>query len=258
MKMNTKEPCVNSSPSKRRKSKNNKDVVLSKALSWVLRHGALKIGLTMSSDGYVPLQILLKSKVRNLNKYTMDDVMNVVESNDKQRFKLCRKIIVWKDAEKTRYIFGSSTSLKNADIESTSEEVLCIRANQGHSIKGLNSEHLLNLIPPNELAEMKLIIHGTNIEAWEKHIQHEGLSKMNRNHIHFAAGLPGEGGIISGMRQSSQVYIYINGMICAKDGIKFYRSDNGVILCPGFENGILPTKYFADVVDAKTKKSLLV
>ena len=33
---------------------------------------------------------------------------------------------------------------------------------------------------------------------------------MNRTHIHFAPGLPKESGVISGMRASAQVYIYID------------------------------------------------
>ena len=32
-----------------------------------------------------------------------------------------------------------------------------------------------------------------------------GLSKMARNHIHFAAGLPESDGVISGMRSTSEV-----------------------------------------------------
>lgn len=53
------------------------------------------------------------------------------------------------------------------------------------------------------------VIHGTNLEAW-KSIQTQGLSKMTRNHIHFAIGLPNDPKVKSGMRKQSQVFIYIN------------------------------------------------
>jgi 2'-phosphotransferase len=53
------------------------------------------------------------------------------------------------------------------------------------------------------------VIHGTNFRAW-KSIQNQGLSKMDRNHVHFAIGLPDDPNVKSGMRKTSQVFIYIN------------------------------------------------
>lgn len=38
----------------------------------------------------------------------------------------------------------------------------------------------------------------------------QGLSRMARTHIHFAPGEPGADSVISGMRRSCQVVIYIN------------------------------------------------
>ena len=37
-----------------------KDVAISKSLSWILRHGAIELGLSMRSDGYVPLNEVLE------------------------------------------------------------------------------------------------------------------------------------------------------------------------------------------------------
>jgi 2'-phosphotransferase len=98
---------------------------------------------------------------------------------------------------------------------------------------------------------------------------------MKRNHIHFATGLPATCSVssedgtqqscrekknvtpVSGMRASSQIYIYVNGRKCATEGIRFYRSDNGVILTAGTnDEGILPVKYFKKVVLASTGKIL--
>lgn len=53
------------------------------------------------------------------------------------------------------------------------------------------------------------VIHGTTMKAWE-HIKTQGLSVMNRNHIHFAVGLPNDPNVSSGMRKTSDVFIYIN------------------------------------------------
>jgi len=53
------------------------------------------------------------------------------------------------------------------------------------------------------------VIHGTYYRFWNA-IKSNGLSRMRRNHIHFATGLPGDSQVISGMRQSAQVLIYID------------------------------------------------
>lgn len=243
------------------KSKKNKNRTLSKALSWVLRHSAPQLKLNLSSDGYVPLAALLSCPARKLNTYTIEDVREVVETNDKQRFKLDNKIVIWhgKDGGKLKYSFADDSDenvVRDGDGQQAKEE-LCIRANQGHSIKGISCEDLLTPISSEELKELT-IIHGTNRDAWDEHIQFKGLNKMKRNHIHFAPGLPNKDGVISGMRKTCQVYIYIDGSLCAEDNIKFYKSDNGVILTAGDEHGTLPCQYFSSVVDAKTNKDLLI
>lgn len=73
---------------------------------------------------------------------------------------------------------------------------------------------------------------------------------MSRNHIHFAPGLPQEDGVISGMRKSCDVYIYIDMVQAIKDGIDFYISSNNVILTEGIK-GVLPPKYFKKVLTRK-------
>ena len=69
---------------KEQQGNNNHDRELSEALSWVLRHGAPDLNLTISSDGYVPLSALLSCKARSLITYAQQDVQRVVHSKDKQ------------------------------------------------------------------------------------------------------------------------------------------------------------------------------
>ena len=251
------------------------NVALSKALSYITRHGALKLNLPMASDGYIPISLILACQARNMNKYNVEDIRQVVECNDKQRFALSMKRIRWIDRKKKKCVFvnesenesdnrkeHSETNASATTITNHMEEdVLCIRANQGHSIKNtIKTNHLLTLIEPKELSTMTTpIIHGTTKEAWTNYIQNQGLNKMKRNHIHFASGLPNSNEVISGMRKSSEIHIYVNGPKCAEDGITFYKSKNGVILTEG-ENGsgILPVKYFAKVVDAKKQNEILL
>lgn len=60
----------------------------------------------------------------------------------------------------------------------------------------------------------------------------------------------------TGMRKSSQILIFINLQKALDVGIKFYLSENGVILTEGDERGYLKTEFFDRVEDAKTKEAI--
>ena len=66
---------------------------------------------------------------------------------------------------------------------------------------------------------------------------------MNRNHIHLATGVSEDSKVVSGMRSNCNILIYIDMELAMKDGIKFFKSKNNVVLTEGI-NGILSTKYF--------------
>lgn len=55
----------------------------------------------------------------------------------------------------------------------------------------------------------------------------------------------------AGMRTSSHVLIYIDVQKALDAGIKFWLSDNGVVLTEGDERGYLPKTFFEKVVDIK-------
>ena len=94
---------------------------------------------------------------------------------------------------------------------------------------------------------------------------------MKRNHIHLAQGVAGEN-VISGMsfppfflfsnqhnifcskqgmRTSSQILIFINLQKALDAGIKFFLSDNGVVLTEGDGEGLLKPEFFEKVENAK-------
>lgn len=81
-------------------------VRLSRTLSWILRHGANQVGLAMAPDGFVLVEELLA--LAKMKGTTLEELRQVVETNDKQRFTM---------------------RAREADGK------LIIRANQGHSIK---------------------------------------------------------------------------------------------------------------------------
>jgi len=119
-----------------------------------------------------------------------------------------------------------------------------IRANQGHSIKTVQME--LRPITSNE--DITMAVHGTSWRAWRS-ISTQGLSRMNRNHIHLAQGLAGDG-VISGMRKSCQILIYIDVQKALDSGLEFFLSTNGVVLSEGDQNGFIAPMYFKRVENA--------
>ena len=200
-----------------RNGQNMQDIgKLSKALSWLLRHGVEKEGFTFIDGGYLWIEDILKHK--KVSHYKADDIQRVVKECEKQRFAL----------------------------KMDSEGKMLVRANQGHSLANVNIE-MDEILSADEVSK---VIHGTNIRNWKK-IKSEGLSRMKRQHIHFAAGEPGESGVISGMRHSCEIYIYINIEAALSDGLKFYRSSNNVILSPGNSEGYILPCYFLKVRNVK-------
>ena len=76
---------------------------------------------------------------------------------------------------------------------------------------------------------------------------------MTRNHIHFSTGLPDDKqGIISGMRNDAEILIYVDIKKSLEDEeVRWWISENGVILTEGDTNGVLPTKYWKKVIGRK-------
>jgi putative RNA 2'-phosphotransferase len=100
-----------------------------------------------------------------------------------------------------------------------SEDGKRIRANQGHSVKvdlALKEE-----IPP------QCLYHGTG-ECYIGVIRKEGIKKMNRHHVHLSDNKDTARKV--GSRHGVPVIITVLARNMYNDGIKFYKSENGVWL----------------------------
>jgi len=238
---------------------NNNNVKLSKALSWALRHHGPDIGLSMTPDAYVPVIQILECKHKKFASedgkgWTLEQIQHAVRFSDKQRFQLGWKPMESYPSVRFNNVSSNGDSTNDGLVDKDNCMLLCIRATQGHSLDFINADLLLTPIPKDELATIPVIVHGTYQQPWANAICRQGLKRMTRNHIHFAAGLPHEkDAVISGMRKTCDVYIYINAMKCAQDpSICFYRSNNGVLLTAGVkEEGTIPVEYFSHVTDPK-------
>jgi 2'-phosphotransferase len=230
-------------------------VQISKKLSWLLRHGAEEEGLQLGEGGYANLQEVLNNrKIRGL-KPTFEEVKQIVQENDKQRFTL--KPVTENEDDET----SGSLSDKPKDW--------LIRANQGHSLK-VESEGLLK--PITEENKPETAVHGTTHAAWPLIVPSGGLKPMGRNHVHFASGLPAgfksivetdtssdtaAAPVISGMRKSSTLLMFLDVDKALAAGLKLWVSDNGVILSEGNSDGLVPLELFKRVEDRTGEGVLL-
>jgi putative RNA 2'-phosphotransferase len=121
-------------------------VKISKYLSKYLRHAPHELGLTLQPGGWVPVDDLLAAAEKNGFPITYDDLVECVETNDKQRF-----------------AFDMSGEM--------------IRANQGHSIDV--DLQLEEREPP------EFLYHGT-VGRFLPSIMEEGLIRGKRHHVHLS------------------------------------------------------------------------
>ncbi|KAI0131682.1 hypothetical protein F4776DRAFT_627389 [Hypoxylon sp. NC0597] len=220
----------------------NREVLISKALSSLLRHQAENAGIKLDAEGYAPLDKVLQwQRLRSLNP-TFDEIRQEVAENAKQRFAMKPK----------------DPSMDPGSVPSDPAAWL-IRANQGHSIK-LADEALHTPVTLEARNIPEVVVHGTYFAFWPAIVAAGGLKKMGRQHVHFGTGLlpQDEGGedvdvdgkprVISGMRSDAELLIFADVEKSLRDGgIKWWISANGVVLTDGNEEGIVPLKYFKEV-----------
>ncbi len=119
---------------------------ISKYLAKYLRHAPEELGLTLQPGGWVPVDDLLDAADRHGFPIEYDELVEVVETNDKRR-----------------YSFDPSGE--------------AIRANQGHSVEV--DLQLEEAVPP------EVLYHGT-VERFLPSILSEGLNKGGRHHVHLS------------------------------------------------------------------------
>ncbi|XP_018649737.1 hypothetical protein Smp_037640 [Schistosoma mansoni] len=263
------------------------DVILSKKLAWILRHGAENVGMKYEPGGYLYVDKILQLKP--FQGVRLEDISRVVNSNDKKRYELSTNpengllrirayqghTVTFTVRQFALYCFAAIKLLRRVwkhvkiisklgsrPIKYNTRSILHLVQNTTFSLDiYMARPHKTQYNPNNLFAFFNLtiegldialienpedyptVIHGTYFRNWDS-IRKEGLKRMQRTHIHFAPGEVGETGVISGMRSSAEIIIYIDLIKAINDGYKFYISKNNVILCEGNKEGCLPTTYF--------------
>lgn len=119
--------------------------IISKRLSYVLRHAPESIGIELDSNGWVEVSLLLAALASTGEAVSLTELEDAVSNNDKKRF----------------------------SFDETGKR---IRANQGHSIAvDLNYQEKE---PPTKL------FHGT-ASRFLASIKQQGLIKGSRHHVHL-------------------------------------------------------------------------
>ncbi|KAI0200426.1 hypothetical protein F4808DRAFT_159624 [Astrocystis sublimbata] len=243
----------------------NRQVQISKALSTLLRHQAQNAGIKLDAEGFAPLDRVMQwPRLRSLNP-TLAEIQDEVATNAKQRFS----------------IKPNHESISSTTSEDDTTHWL-IRANQGHSI-AIASEALHTPLTLDAGNVPEVVVHGTYFAFWPSIVADGGLKKMGRTLVHFGTGIPGEDGgngqvhgvedeekqvqqrdkqkVISGMRADAEVLIFVDieralresSETAAADGnsggegMKWWLSENNVVLTEGNAEGIVPLKYFKEV-----------
>ena len=120
---------------------------ISRFLSYILRHKPEAIGITLDSNGWVGIDVLIRQAKKHGMQISQDLITEVVRTNDKKRFTL-------------------------------SEDNLKIRAAQGHSTNQVNIAYI-EKIPPEHL------YHGTATHFLDSIFQ-QGLIAGERHYVHIS------------------------------------------------------------------------
>lgn len=173
------------------------DVLISKALAYLLRHGAVKEKLPIRGDGYIPLDAVLeKARLRQIDMIT--DPTDCTKNGKKK----VRK----PSADDVKRVVDTPGDKKRFELTADENGQTLIRAMQGHSIVAVTEldhtpitlDTLSILAYDNEVPTVQgqlpqgvETLHGTTLAVWHQIEQErEGLKKMKRNHVHLARGRP--------------------------------------------------------------------
>lgn len=171
---------------------------LSRFLSLVLRHHPETLGLELSTGGWVRTDDLLKALTAK-SEYGID--LEYL------------KDVVYTDA-KGRYSFKAEGD----------DEFAFIRANQGHSVKGLVMD--FKELSIDEVPDV--LYHGTSEVNAGKILDSGEIKPMSRQMVHLSRDI--ETATKVGKRHGKLAIFRVDCQRAFKDGKKFYISTNGVYL----------------------------
>lgn len=166
-------------------------IKMSKFMSLVLRHKPEAANIELDANGWANVQdLIMAMRLKYVDEGPID-------------IDFIRAVVA--ENNKKRFEFN--------------EDETKIRARQGHSINV--DVELKETEPP------QVLYHGTAVHN-KKAIEENGILKMNRQHVHLSDNI--ETALNVGKRHGKPMVIYIHAEKLAREGHKFYLSNNGVWL----------------------------
>ncbi len=178
--------------------------------------------MTLSTDGFIFVEELLAHQ--QFRSFSVDDVERVVAIDDKQRFKLCNHPEDGRLQIRANQGHSVQVGLDQRSCKDYNRKMY-LKIGHGHWSICLTQVYIyfdkccyiIYLIQVTDL-ELRAValddpdypreaVHGSYMKNWPS-IHSQGISRMNRTHIHLAPGLPGEGGVISGEWLSDYINLY--------------------------------------------------
>jgi 2'-phosphotransferase len=241
-------------------SSKSRAVEVSKLLSWLLRHGAAESNLAMRADGFARVANILAVPSLARKRVDAAELAATVLADKKTRFSYRPDASLGgnEPAEASDPASSESIAAANASLAASSAAaaplVLTVlpsgwlRANQGHTVAAVESESLLSEMSEAQVAALPQCCHGSYFEHWEP-IRANGLSRMARRHLHLSRSSPGSAEVISGMRASCSLVVYVDLVAAMRvGGLRFFESQNGVVLTEGDADGFLRPQFFKRAV----------
>jgi len=186
---------------------------ISKTLSYILRHGALKYNINIDKYGYIKTSDILK--LPQFKNVTLDDIFAIVYDDSRGRYTI-------KESLDTFYI----------------------KANHGHSI--LRQDSPIKKILNTNL--YKILSYECTYPEWLLIKKNKGIQKKNKN---IELKIPKQNYNKNYIRYNKSVIIYINLEKMLEKGFEFNMYSNRKILTQGL-NGFISIDFFAKVYDIKS------
>jgi RNA:NAD 2'-phosphotransferase (TPT1/KptA family) len=187
-------------------------------------------------------EILTQSKLKCEEKVDeLRDIINIISKAIVQKLRHEKKIIMEKDGfvdidnlktflsefvksnftiENIKKSYLKQTDKKRWELKEECDKYY-VRAFQGHS-KSIG-ENITDVEEFQELISVPFTVYHGTTNKCVNIILEKGLKPMLRQHVHMASDL-------FGIRQNSEVILQIDMENAMKNGIKFYKASNGVIL----------------------------
>jgi RNA:NAD 2'-phosphotransferase (TPT1/KptA family) len=159
-----------------------------------------------------------------------------------------------------------ATSDKGRFQLETTDEVVRIRAVQGHSLRGVQPTELMTLLHLNDPGLPRTVVHATYMRLAHVILQ-EGLKaggergSAHRTHVHFApsawsltlgADLVTVGSVVSSTdftrdyfdtpRHDCEIAVWVDLGAAMRENVPFFKAENGVFCSPGID-GLVPPHY---------------